>query len=857
MSNPASNSEVLALIAQAKAEGWTELDLSGQYLTELPPELGDLRQLEVLNLGRSEAPYRYNYLTALPDWIAQLSNIHTLDLRNNKLTALPDWLAQLTNLQSLDLRYNNLTALPDWIAQLTNLHTLKLGYANLTSLPEEMAQLTNLHVLDLSYSHLTALPDWMARLSNLCILNLSHANLMALPDWIVQLSNLHTINLSNTYLTSLPEEMAQLINLQVLDLSYNHLTALPDWIAGLSNLCILNLSHANLMALPDWIAQLSNLHTINLSNNMLTVLPDWISQLSNLQVLNLSSNTFTALSEEVAQLVNLHTLDLSNNMLTVLPDWMAQLSNLQVLNLSSNTLTALSEEVAQLVNLHTLDLSNNMLTVLPDWMAQLSNLQVLNLSSNTLTALPDWMADPNNLLRLQSFYIGENPITSPPAELLGESLSIGYGQVHIEAIRSYFRQLQSESAIYFYEAKLLIIGEGGAGKTSLARKLLDPNCALRSREESTEGIDILPWRFPLPSHMPDGEYTANIWDFGGQEVYFATHQFFLTKRSVYALVADTRRQHTDFYTWLRMQETFGGDSPVVLVKNRNRQQGNSFSIENLPHLQQRFPNLKEIVEVDLDEVPGGSGWQKLLFHLHDYLLNLPHIGQPSPATWAKVRSVIKQDGRDTVTWREFLALCQAQGMDRAGDIQQLAEYLHNLGDILYFHHDPLLCDLVILKPTWGLDAVYKVLDNRQIIAQLGKFSLADLRGLWNDPKYAGYHPALLRLMENFQLCYPLPDVRDAYIAPQLLDDQPPAYDWDGEENLQLRYSYPVFMPRGILGRAIVKLHKRIEVQRLVWRSGVILADNYARAEVLELRGEKQIRIRVSGRLKQDLLMEIV
>jgi internalin A len=150
-----------------------------------------------------------------------------------------------------------------------------------------------------------------------------------------------------------------------------------------------------------------------------------------------------------------------------------------------------------------------------------------------------------------------------------------------------------------------------------------------------------------------------------------------------------------------------------------------------------------------------------------------------------------------------------------------------------------------------------VLDNGSIEKQLGQFSRNDLRALWSNPIYTGYHIHLLRLMENFQLCYPLPDVRDSYIAPQLLTQDAPQYTWDERENLQLRYAYPIFMPRGILSRAIVKLHQRIEAQRLVWRSGVILHDGYARAEVLELRGEQQIRIRVSGSNKRDLLMEIV
>ena len=39
-------------IAQAKAEAWTELDLAGLELEELPPELWELQQLEVLVLGK-------------------------------------------------------------------------------------------------------------------------------------------------------------------------------------------------------------------------------------------------------------------------------------------------------------------------------------------------------------------------------------------------------------------------------------------------------------------------------------------------------------------------------------------------------------------------------------------------------------------------------------------------------------------------------------------------------------------------------------------------------------------------------------------------------------------------------------
>ena len=74
--------------------------------------------------------------------------------------------------------------------------------------------------------------------------------------------------------------------------------------------------------------------------------------------------------------------------------------------------------------------------------------------------------------------------------------------------------------------------------------------------------------------MEDGNlFRVNIWDFGGQTIYYATHQFFLTKRSLYVLVADSRKQHTDFFYWLNIVELLSDNSPLLIIKNEvnNRQ----------------------------------------------------------------------------------------------------------------------------------------------------------------------------------------------------------------------------------------------------------------------------------------------
>ena len=116
---------------------------------------------------------------------------------------------------------------------------------------------------------------------------------------------------------------------------------------------------------------------------------------------------------------------------------------------------------------------------------------------------------------------------------------------------------------------------------------------------------------------------------------------------------------------------------------------------------------------------------------------------------------------------------------------------------------------------------------------------------------------LLRLMMNFKLGYEIPSQAGNYIAPQLLSAEQPEYNWDEENNLLLRYEYE-FMPKGILTRFIVETHPIIENETCVWKTGVVLNKDGARAEIIErYRYHKgEIRIRVSGNRKRDLLTTV-
>ncbi|MEH2254427.1 COR domain-containing protein, partial [Nostoc sp.] len=493
----------------------------------------------------------------------------------------------------------------------------------------------------------------------------------------------------------------------------------------------------------------------------------------------------------------------------------------------------LPPEFGQLTNLQTLYLYKNKLSSLPPEFGQLTNLQTLYLYKNKLSSLPP---EFGQLINLQFLDLSSNPLESPPPEIITKGF---------RAILDFCRQQLEQKTDLLYEAKLLILGEGGAGKTTLAKKIQYPNYKLQKDESYTKGIDIIQWKFPFK----DKEFQVNIWDFGGQEIYHATHQFFLTKRSLYAVVADTRKEDTDFYYWLNVVKLLSDDSPLLIIKNEKQERKREI---NEQELRKEFTNFKGTLSTNLAT---NRGLPEILNTVRHFISCLPHVGIELPKTWVKVREALEHNLHECISLEEYLNICQQHGFTKQEDKLQLSGYLHDLGVCLHFQDDDLLRKTVILKPTWGTDAVYKVLDNPQVIEKLGLFDRNDLANIWDENKYADMQPELLRLMMKFKLCYEIPSSPGTYIAPQLLSANKPDFTWDDRNNLILRYTY-TFMPKGILTRFIVETHPWIEQQKLVWKSGIVLNKDQTRAEIIENNNQREIKIRVAGNRTKELMAVI-
>jgi internalin A len=673
--------------------------------------------------------------------------------------------------------------------------------------------------LDLSYKQLTDISA-LIELTHLEELNLSGNQLTDISA-LIELTHLEELNLSSNQLTDI-SALKKLNRLFKLDLSYNQLT----------DICALK--------------ELTELRQLYLSNNQFTDISA-LKRLTYLYKLNLSGNWPTNISA-LKELTRLTHLYLSNNQLTEISA-LKKLTHLLRLDLSNNQLTDISA-LKELTLLLQLDLSNNQLSDI-NALKELTHLRQLELRYNQLTDITpikhllqkDIPFKWENDYSLSGVILEGNPLNTPPREIIKQ----GNG-----AIWRYFNQeLETK-----YEAKILIVGEPEAGKTSLMKKITDPTYVIPVNEDSTIGIQVIKWSCPFDTLSESVQ--LNVWDFGGQEMQYLTHQFFLTPDALYILLTSARKDYDNLDYWFNIISLLGKNennenSKLLVVANEIKMQEGqvSKSFDNkkyqdlYTHLPFQFYTVNLATEFDREK-----RFAVLLHAIKKSILELPVLGKPLPVKWGITRKRLQGLKRNYLYIQEYLDVCKSADIDEKLAID-LSSYLHKIGEVLHFKAD----NYIILNPKWAMDGIYSILKRKEIEENDGHFTEKQVYDIWEGLNYTLPERNLfLSLMskDSFEVAYKIPNKKDEYIAPQLLSLTQPDYDWDKAGALQFRYFYP-FMPKGILTRLIVRMHEAIKYKDgkgLVWRTGVFFERNSCTAKVEETKivatGQQVITIEVQG-----------
>jgi internalin A len=649
------------------------------------------------------------------------------------------------------------------------------------------------------------------------VLRLDGNQLTALPDAIGNLAALTTIGLQSNQLTALPDAIGNLAALTVLDLGGNRLTTLPATFGNLDALTSLFLVSNQFAEVPDALRSLSALTLLGLSQNQLTSVPDWIGTLTGLTVLGLGKNELTGLPDSLGQLTALTMLRLDGNRLTSLPGWVGNLTALTELQLQGNQFRVLNARLGELTSLITLDVKDNQLTGLPESLGKLATLTALQLSGN--------------------------PWRSPLLEITEGGTA---------AVKAYL-SLISDSAAEMWMSKLLVVGEGAVGKTSLVKALAsqqyDPG------EPTTHGIHVVEVTFDHPQRAGT-QMHLSAWDFGGQDIYHATHQFFLTDRSLFLLLWNARQgwEQAKLPYWLEIIKARAPHARVILVATHS--EGRPVDLP-LADLRATYPQIVGSASVDNST---GEGVAELRRLMADEAAQLPMMGSRWPVTWITAVQAVRDYQRQYATPEALYSELDAAGVTDRSHQTYLLRALHLLGDILYFDDDAELSEIIILRPQWVNVYISRVLDSHEVADKKGLLTRQHERELWADLDY-GLRDPLLRMMEKVDLSFRVPD--DPEVAGLVVERlpwerQPYEGHWNaaltepGSREIRVRYQLDTLLPPGIPTWFIAREH-RFSTD-IHWRTGALLrraGQSQMLALIIAERQNRTVDLAVRGSVPQE------
>ena len=565
----------------------------------------------------------------------------------------------------------------------------------------------------------------------------------------------------------------------------------------------LDLGGLELDAVPYTARTLRQLRSLDLGGNRLATLPDWIDELSALEFLSVSSNRLAMLPPQMAALRRLHDLYAAGNPHVSLPPYLANLGALEILVLSDTGLTRVPSFISHLKKLERLYLDGNDLEELPEWLRGLPNLSQLDVRDNSRLKIPTEIA-----------------LSATASEIL-----------------TYYRRSVAGGEP-LNEFKLVLVGRGGVGKTSLVHRLVADKYKKFGR---TPGIQITDW----PVQIDGDTVRAHIWDFGGQEIMHGTHRFFMTERALYLILISGREGNEDHDAeyWLSLVRSFAGEVPVIVLLHKC----DDYPVELTREL------LRDKYGRDLVFLETDSATRRGLTALQEEICRqagkLPGLKAAWPSEWRRVKEDLPAADSNWITFDDFRAFCRDRGVGEPKDQEALADSLHALGLMLCYQHDEALRKFGVLNPQWVTQGIYQMLNAPALREAEGKFTLESFSEILPEKSYpAKLHPFLLALMRKFQLCHPLDDEGKLYLITELLTkEEPPSLDsiFIPEQCLNFIYRYDAVLPEGLLPRFIVETYVHSK-QKLAWRTGVVLERANCRALV---RGDIQgrvVTIRVSG-----------
>lgn len=670
-------------------------------------------------------------------------------------------------------------------------------------------------------------------------------------------------------------------------------------LAPFTQLQALNLSENDFtrLALP---AEWADLRYVDLSENKALKQLDFHSPHTlPLEWLDLNECALEQL--EVPAFLRLQKLDLSRNQLRSLR-FQGACPALWMLDASKNQMKAF--ELPGLFGaLKYLYLNDNQLAELR-FQGDLPALEILHLRNNQLENLP---ANLRNSARLEALYLHGNPLSQFPKEAI-DSDEEASSKDSIWAIWEGEAKSKGKTEP-LYEAKMVLVGNGEVGKSSIRIKLIDRDADLPKEPDRTPGLEVVKYDIrdlaPALTGLDDKiDFRLNIWDFGGQGHYREIQQFFCSRKTLYLFVTSTDNKpgqddYADFNYWLFMVNAFGFDDdnqkhcPVIYVVNKTDLIDAGLVDKRAADINEKktsedFPNIEYFAKISCLKKKG-------LGDLEDYIQkSLKNISadiflhKGFPPHWIKIKNWLESlkpsaeapasEGKYYIPYQDYEAECRKPEFGLSeNEARQWLVILDRIGAVIYQEKHPELRNWIILDPNWIKQSMVTVLDCKKI--RNGVLIPEQFEMVWEGSSPEEQR-IFIDMMLAYRLCYQREDSfgNIEYIIPAKLPaEAKPLGPVFQQPAFKLKLHYEPFIPAGTINKLIVALHsKRGEGQEmfrnkegegkdgrplilrvhdnLMWKNNVVVhaegTNNYA--HVYESWNDHSVYIDLFGDVPKDL-----
>ena len=354
------------------------------------------------------------------------------------------------------------------------------------------------------------------------------------------------------------------------------------------------------------------------------------------------------------------------------------------------------------------------------------------------------------------------------------------------------------SARGYYRMKMMLVGKQAMGKSTIVARLHNKDIG----NESTVGVDISEWKY-APAYNKK-TFHFRIWDFAGQEEYYATHQCFLSKRTLYLLVWNVTEGDAgvaDLKPWLNNISVRAPDSCIIVVgtfldkiSEEDRQSGKIYDL--LIKVEKLTRQYRRLVVTNITVV-GLKGRMENVAKLKDYIYNAAaeykiknqHVmGHKIPSSYhvldnklSTIHHLVKQGHHKPIMHAaEFKKMVRDLNLVDIQDDYELhtaTHFLHEVGALLHYDdrkHN--LDDLYFVDPRWLCDLTSTVVTvkRRNRYVKQGILRSKNIPLLFKDKHFPyRYFNQYLTLLNRFEIALPLDQDHKRSLIPSMLPERRP------------------------------------------------------------------------------------